>query len=116
MSQPAPTPNDRPAVWPQVIEDMQQRHFIGVARYGTALQPFNGRSALKDAYEEAQDLTVYLKQEMIERDAIYSKAWELCTCGIGRIMELRRELAAMLPKDTAPAALSRAAELERGQT
>jgi len=30
--------------------------------------PFNGRDALKDAYEEALDLAMYLKQAMIERD------------------------------------------------
>ena len=37
-------------------------------RYGTALQPHNGRDALLDAYEEALDLAMYLKQAIVERD------------------------------------------------
>jgi hypothetical protein len=66
---PPPLPNDGPAVWDLVIEDMQARNFVGVQKYGTPLQPFNGRDVLLDAYEEAMDLTVYLKQALIERAA-----------------------------------------------
>lgn len=69
MSQPAPIPNDQPAMWDLVIEDMKQRDRIGRDRYGTPLQPFNGRDALKDAYEECLDMAAYLKQAIIERDA-----------------------------------------------
>lgn len=66
--QPAPVANDRPAVWPAVIKDMEARDQLGRQRYGVPLQPNNGRDALRDAYEEALDLAVYLKQAMIERD------------------------------------------------
>ncbi len=66
--QPAPIPNDRPAVWGIVINDMTARDAIGKARYGTRLQPYNGRDALRDAYEEALDLVVYLRQAIYERD------------------------------------------------
>lgn len=65
---PAPTPNDRPAVWPLVIMDMANRDSVGRARYGVPLQPHNGRDALRDAYEEALDLCAYLRQAIMERD------------------------------------------------
>ena len=66
--QPAPTHNDRPAVWDLVVADMQERDRIGRQRYGTPLQPGNGRDALVDAYQEALDLAVYLRQAIAERD------------------------------------------------
>jgi hypothetical protein len=67
MTQPAPKPNDRPPVWPLVIADMQARDKLGRERYNVPLQPFNGRDALRDAYEEALDLCVYLRQAIEER-------------------------------------------------
>ena len=69
MSNPPPIPNDSRPVWDRVIEDMRGRDATGRRTYGTPLQAFNGRDALKDAYEEALDLAVYLKQAIIERDA-----------------------------------------------
>ena len=68
MNQPKPNPNDLPAVWPLVISDMRLRNNLGRERYGTPLQPFNGRDALMDAYEESLDLCVYLRQVIYERD------------------------------------------------
>ena len=68
MSQPDPTPNNHTPVWSQVIKDMEKRDQLGRSRYGVPLQPFNGRDALIDAYEEALDLVVYLKQAILERD------------------------------------------------
>ena len=38
------------------------------AKYGVGLQPHNGRDVLRDAYEEALDLCVYLRQAIFERD------------------------------------------------
>jgi hypothetical protein len=67
--QPAPTSNGLPAVWDLVIADMKERDAIGRERYGTPLQPFNGRDALVDAYQEALDLAVYLRQAIAERDS-----------------------------------------------
>jgi len=66
--QPPPVPNERPAVWDLVIADMRERDVVGRARYGTPLQPHNGRDALVDAYQEALDLAVYLRQAVYERD------------------------------------------------
>lgn len=67
--QPLPVKNDREYVQTTVIRDLETRTAVGIERYGTGLQPFNGRDALRDAYEEALDLAVYLKQVLIERDA-----------------------------------------------
>jgi hypothetical protein len=85
--QPPPVSNDEDAVWPQVvdevwdleldvpglvidamIEDMNERAEVGFKRYGTHLQPFNGRDALRDAYSESLDQIVYLKQAWVEED------------------------------------------------
>jgi len=66
--QPMPVANDKPAVWPIVMADMQSRHELGIKRYGTPLQPHNGRDTLRDAYEEALDLAVYLRTAIYERD------------------------------------------------
>lgn len=64
---PPPVANDFPAVWPLVIDDMKARDAMGRAKYGTPLQPFNGRKPLQDLYEELLDAVVYTKQELIER-------------------------------------------------
>lgn len=60
--QPLPNPNDLPAVQDQVIADIEERKTVGLERYGTLLQPLNGRSAMRDAYEESLDLVMYLRQ------------------------------------------------------
>ena len=66
MNQPAPTPNDSVPIWELVIADMQARDQLGRERYGTPLQAHNGRNALQDAYEEALDMAVYLRQAIEE--------------------------------------------------
>lgn len=68
--QPLPIQNDAPDIQSQVIADIEERRQLGISRYGTALQPNNGRDALRDAYEEAIDLAMYLKQAIIERDGV----------------------------------------------
>ena len=68
VEQPMPVPNDCQDVQSMVIEDIRRRREVGIQRYGTALQPHNGRDALRDAYEEAMDLTMYLRQAIAERD------------------------------------------------
>ncbi len=57
-----------PAVWDLVIADMRDRDKLGEQRYGVRLQPHNGRDVLRDAYEEALDLAVYLRSAIYERD------------------------------------------------
>ena len=51
-----------------VIADMEARAAKGVQTYGTRLQAFNGRDALVDAYQEALDLAIYLRQFLHERE------------------------------------------------
>lgn len=65
-SQPAPSPG-RQSITDAVIEDMLQRREQGTKKYGTELQSHNGRDALVDAYQEALDLVMYLKQAILER-------------------------------------------------
>ena len=45
---------------------MKGRDNVGRAKYGTPLQAFNGRNAIVDAYQEALDLVVYLRQVIEE--------------------------------------------------
>lgn len=66
--QPNPTINDNPIIQELVISDMSGRLRLGIERYGTGLQANNGRDMLRDAYEEALDLCVYLRGMMYERD------------------------------------------------
>lgn len=52
---------------------MKNRDQMGRKKYGTPLQPNNGRDALQDAYEEALDLAVYLRQAIYERNLYFAK-------------------------------------------
>jgi hypothetical protein len=67
-AQPKPLLTATPAVWDLVIADMRERDEIGKDKYGVRLQSFNGRDALVDAYQEALDLAVYLRQAIYERN------------------------------------------------
>ena len=64
--EPKPIPNNETPIWELVIADMQERNRIGTAKYGTPLQAHNGRKPLIDAYQEALDLCVYLRQAIEE--------------------------------------------------
>ena len=70
MSQPKPTPNGNMAIVDLVLIDMLERKKAGVEKYGVALQPFNGRNSLQDAYEEALDLAIYLRQVLEEQKTL----------------------------------------------
>lgn len=48
--------------------DIEQRVEYGAAHYGERLKAHNGRDALADAYQEALDLVMYLRQVICERD------------------------------------------------
>jgi len=45
-----------------VKEDLEERAKEGEQKYGERLTTFNGRDALIDAYQEALDLALYLRQ------------------------------------------------------
>lgn len=68
--EPAPVSSKeiQPAVWDLVMMDMDARDKAGEKRYGTRLRPHNGRDVMIDAYQEALDLVVYLRQAIYERD------------------------------------------------
>jgi hypothetical protein len=63
QGQPSPVKNNKPHITNIVVHDFLFRKEQGIKKYGTALQPFNGRSALQDAYEEVLDLAQYLRQK-----------------------------------------------------
>jgi len=70
-----PEPPPRPAVeskaiWDLVIEDMHKRDEMGTKKYGTRLRAFDGRDPLWDAYQEALDLVVYLRQAIFEKEVL----------------------------------------------
>lgn len=64
-----PVPNQHPAIADLVQADLEERRQIGIGRYGTPLQPHNGRDALRDLYEELLDGACYIRQAIYERDA-----------------------------------------------
>lgn len=78
-----PEKNDKPCVQDMVIADINERKQVGIERYGTVLQPFNGRSALWDAYQEAIDLCQYLRQLIYEEEHNPDREW---------VHELRRKI------------------------
>jgi hypothetical protein len=65
-TQPMPVRSDRPDIQSMVIADIERRRQVGIERYGTALQPHNGRNALLDLYEELIDAAMYVKQRLVE--------------------------------------------------
>lgn len=61
-----PKPGRTP-IAPLVIADINDRVAAGEAKYGTVLKSDNGRDPLVDAYQEALDLVMYLRQAIEER-------------------------------------------------
>lgn len=72
-----------PGMESNVVQDLEARKKMGLEKYGTVLQAFNGRDAIMDAYQETLDLTAYLKQAIIENPGdlslptIYSRVLEV---------------------------------------
>jgi hypothetical protein len=84
IDQPPPVANDARPTWELVVEmcerwsgehptdgkviaDMRERDRVGRERYGTPLQPNNGRNSIADAYAEGLDFVAYLTNAIIER-------------------------------------------------
>lgn len=107
-----------PSVQAAVRADLEQREQVGIRRYGTPLQPVNGRDALRDAYDEALDLACYLRQEITERGDQPVIALQLAEARqkLQRqddlIAELRRQLTA---RDRLVDRLQRERDIARGQ-
>ncbi len=72
MTQPMPKPgkvNVSPVAIRRLSDPIIQRTNQGIQTYGTPLQTFNGRDALRDCLEELVDATLYLMQAIMEREA-----------------------------------------------
>lgn len=67
IHQPKPLPG-QVKVLDLVLIDLQERANVGKQRYGVFLETHNGRDALWDAYQEALDLAMYLRQAIEERE------------------------------------------------
>ena len=67
MRQPKPRRNDSRPIIDMVVEDLHRRADAGEVKYETRLQAFNGLDPLVDLYEELQDATLYVRQEIEER-------------------------------------------------
>lgn len=64
--QPAPSGKGDPILG-MVLADLTNRALEGCEKYGEALKANNGRNALWDAYQEALDLAMYLRQAIEEQ-------------------------------------------------
>lgn len=56
-----------PAIIDLVKADLDDRDRYAIHKFGDRIEPFNGRDALIDAYQEVLDLAVYLRGEIYER-------------------------------------------------
>ena len=63
--------NKEESVWNQVILDIRKREQTGVLRYGKYLTKYTPEDTLNHAYNEALDLVVYLRTELIKRNTGY---------------------------------------------
>lgn len=50
----------------EMVKICNARDEFGKKKYGTPLQPFNGRDSLQDSLEEVADLVVYLRTAIME--------------------------------------------------
>jgi hypothetical protein len=65
--QPSPVPREgAPSVLALVRADLVAREQIGIERYGTTLNPHNGRDGIVDAYQEILDAAAYMRQVIEE--------------------------------------------------
>lgn len=64
--QPAPV-GGQVRVLDLVVSDLTERAEMGKVKYGTYLKTKNGRNPLIDAYQEALDLCMYLRQAIEEQ-------------------------------------------------
>jgi hypothetical protein len=77
--EPAPVPSEQPHIADMVrndvgmflgggaiCRDIMERKAEGIKKYGMPLQPFNGRSATMDLYQELLDAANYMRQKMYE--------------------------------------------------
>lgn len=63
--------------WAYVIDDMVERNQMGKDKYNKYLTVSTEEDMLQHAYEEALDLAVYLKTQILKRDAVHKLQEEL---------------------------------------
>jgi len=63
----------------RISREMPARMSLGRHRYGTLLQPFNGRNFMRDAFDELLDLSVYLEGINAEREAMMDLLYDVAT-------------------------------------
>ena len=56
----------------EVKRDLDARNQLGYQSYGGPMEAHDGRDSIREAYEEALDLVMYLKKFLVERDGIGS--------------------------------------------
>lgn len=64
--QPSPKEGEGLPIYLEVQKDLAIRAEAGKKKYGSYLYAENGRQALIDAYQEALDLCMYLRQKIQE--------------------------------------------------
>jgi hypothetical protein len=64
----SPEPVTAPCIQDLVVADMREVQEHRRIKYGTLLYPHNGSDGLREAYEEAIDMAIYLRQVLYERD------------------------------------------------
>lgn len=68
--QPQPVSNTHPAIADLVMADLRDRDQFGAKKYGTRLQPFNGRKSKVDLYQELIDMIQYARQDIFESEFV----------------------------------------------
>ncbi len=61
-----PPVHGRADITSYVVRDLEDRRKAGIKKYGQPLMTDDGRNGLIDAYQEAVDLTVYLRKRLEE--------------------------------------------------
>lgn len=59
----------------RLVEDIKARKAEGMKKYGTPLQPFNGRDTFNDLYQEVLDALNYMRQyihEEVQKGSMHS--------------------------------------------
>ena len=61
----------------RISQEVPLRRQVGIERYGTALQPFNGRDSLRDLWEELLDASTYFMQVEAEYSELVNTLWSV---------------------------------------
>lgn len=68
--EPMPKSNDSQSIHDLVIQDIADRKEFGFSKYGTLLQPCNGRKTAVDLHQELLDAVCYSRSLIEEQNAI----------------------------------------------